>query len=119
MNLSHRADVAELADALGSGLSSRKGVEVQVLSSAPNLSSLSIGMSVSQTGLLTVDEFLKLPEPKEGRLELHHGEVVQIPPPKKGHQRIQNRLQEFAYRSSLLVVIHNFDAVLFGFQTAS
>jgi hypothetical protein len=31
----HRADVAELADALGSGLSSRKGVEVQVLSSAP------------------------------------------------------------------------------------
>src|SRR5262249_37297648 len=38
--LSHRADVAELADALGSGLSSRKGVEVQVLSSAPNPSVL-------------------------------------------------------------------------------
>ena len=35
MRKSHRADVAELADALGSGLSSRKGVEVQVLSSAP------------------------------------------------------------------------------------
>jgi hypothetical protein len=31
----HRADVAELADALDSGSSSRKGVEVQVLSSAP------------------------------------------------------------------------------------
>ena len=30
------ADVAELADALDSGSSSRKGVEVQVLSSAPN-----------------------------------------------------------------------------------
>jgi hypothetical protein len=29
------ADVAELADALDSGSSSRKGVEVQVLSSAP------------------------------------------------------------------------------------
>ena len=36
-----RADVAELADALDSGSSSRKGVEVQVLSSAPhNLSVL-------------------------------------------------------------------------------
>src|SRR5690242_5676904 len=32
------ADVAELADALDSGSSSRKGVEVQVLSSAPNIS---------------------------------------------------------------------------------
>ena len=30
------ADVAELADALDSGSSSRKGVEVQVLSSAPD-----------------------------------------------------------------------------------
>ena len=40
--LSHRADVAELADALGSGLSSRKGVEVQVLSSAPHSSVLPI-----------------------------------------------------------------------------
>ena len=29
------ADMAELADALDSGSSSRKGVEVQVLSSAP------------------------------------------------------------------------------------
>src|SRR5947209_394570 len=37
MMMLHRADVAELADALGSGLSSRKGVEVQVLSSAPTL----------------------------------------------------------------------------------
>ena len=33
--LAHRADVAELADAHGSGPCSRKGVEVQVLSSAP------------------------------------------------------------------------------------
>src|SRR5882672_2696908 len=40
LRLSHRADVAELADALGSGLSSRKGVEVQVLSSAPKPSVL-------------------------------------------------------------------------------
>ena len=33
-HMSNRADVAELADARGSDLSSRKGVEVQVLSSA-------------------------------------------------------------------------------------
>ncbi len=48
-------------------------------------------MSV-HTGLLTVGEFLKLPEPKEGHLELHHGEVVVMPPPKRGHQRIQRRV---------------------------
>jgi Uma2 family endonuclease len=45
-------------------------------------------MDVS-TGLLTVEEFLHLPAPKEGHLELHHGEVVLVPPPKWGHQRIQ------------------------------
>jgi Uma2 family endonuclease len=49
-------------------------------------------MSV-HTGLLTVEEFLKLPEPKEGHIELHHGEVVIMPPPKWGHQRIQRRIQ--------------------------
>ncbi len=51
-----------------------------------------MGMNALQTGLLTVEEFLKLPEPKEGHTELHHGAVVEMPPPKKGHQRIQNRL---------------------------
>ena len=49
-------------------------------------------MSV-HTGLLTVEEFLKLPEPQEGHLELHHGEVVIMPPPKKGHQKLQDRIQ--------------------------
>ena len=34
------ADVAELADALDSGSSARKGVEVQVLSSAPKITKL-------------------------------------------------------------------------------
>ena len=34
ITLSQQAEVAELADALASGASSRKGVEVQVLSSA-------------------------------------------------------------------------------------
>lgn len=46
----------------------------------------------ARTGLLTVDEFLKLPEPKEGHAELHHGELVVMPPPKRGHQRIQRRI---------------------------
>jgi len=44
------------------------------------------------TGLLTVEEFLNLPDPKEGHIELHHGEVVVVPPPKWGHQRLQGRL---------------------------
>lgn len=44
------------------------------------------------TGLLTVEEFLKLSEPREGRIELHRGEVVVVPPPKRGHQRMQNRI---------------------------
>jgi Uma2 family endonuclease len=55
-------------------------------------------MGALQTGLLTVEEFLKLPKPKEGHIELHHGEVVEMPPPKKGHQRIQNRLQGLLQR---------------------
>ena len=46
----------------------------------------------TQAGLLTVEEFLKLPEPKEGHIELHHGEIIIVPPPKRGHQRIQRRI---------------------------
>jgi Uma2 family endonuclease len=49
-------------------------------------------MSV-HTGLMAVEEFLKLPDPKEGHNELHHGVLVVMPPPKKGHQKIQERLQ--------------------------
>lgn len=33
-------------------------------------------MSALQTGLITVAEFLRLPEPPEGHNELHHGELV-------------------------------------------
>jgi Uma2 family endonuclease len=49
-------------------------------------------MSV-QMGLITVEEFLRLAPPKEGHSELHHGEVVLVPPAKEGHQRIQDRIQ--------------------------
>jgi Uma2 family endonuclease len=51
-----------------------------------------------QTGLMTVEEFLKLKDPKEGRYELHHGEVVLVPPPKWGHVRFQRRLQRLLDR---------------------
>jgi len=48
-------------------------------------------MSV-HAALITVEEYLKLPEPKEGHTELHHGEVVIMPPVKRGHQRRQRRI---------------------------
>ncbi len=48
-------------------------------------------MSAS-TGLLTVADYLNVPEPKEGHLELHHGEVVIAPPPKWRHQILQDRI---------------------------
>jgi Uma2 family endonuclease len=44
------------------------------------------------TELLTVADYLKLPEPQEGHLELHHGEAVIVPPPKWRHQILQDRL---------------------------
>jgi len=54
-------------------------------------------MSV-QTGSVTVEEFLKLKDPKEGHYELHHGEVVLVPPPKWGHVRVQQRVQKLLER---------------------
>src|SRR5579872_5435471 len=48
-------------------------------------------MSV-HTGLITVEEYLKLPDPKAGRIELHHGEVIVMPPPKIGHQDRQDQI---------------------------
>jgi Uma2 family endonuclease len=62
-------------------------------------------MSV-HTGLMTVEEFLKLPDPKEGHNELHHGELVVMPPPKKGHQRIQDRLQMLLKRLVREMAVH-------------
>jgi Uma2 family endonuclease len=47
----------------------------------------------TQAGLVTVEEYLKLPEPKGGHYELHHGEVVLVPPPKWEHEEMQDRIQ--------------------------
>ncbi len=42
---------------------------------------------------LSVAEFARLPQPGGGiRLELHHGEVVELPPVKKLHTKLQKRL---------------------------
>jgi Uma2 family endonuclease len=41
---------------------------------------------------MTFEELEQLPESRGFRQELHHGELFEMPPPKRGHQRIQRRL---------------------------
>ncbi len=53
-------------------------------------SQIQYGVSALETHLLTVEEFLTHSGPKEGHLELHHREVVVVPPPKKLYQKIQD-----------------------------
>jgi Uma2 family endonuclease len=49
-------------------------------------------MAVTGT-LLSVAEFARLPQPAGGgRQELHHGELVELPPVKKLHTKLQRRL---------------------------
>jgi Uma2 family endonuclease len=48
-------------------------------------------MSVA-SGVVTVEEFARLPAPRAGHYELHHGEVILVTAPKWGHQRIQDRV---------------------------
>jgi Uma2 family endonuclease len=44
-------------------------------------------------GLVTVAEFERMQDPKDGsRLELHHGEVVTVPPPKSDYAELQDRM---------------------------
>lgn len=42
---------------------------------------------------MTFAEFERLPDPKDGRYELHHGEVVTVPFPKHKHYLTQRRLR--------------------------
>ena len=42
--------------------------------------------------MLTVEQFASIPNPPGGRYELHHGELVFVPPPDIPHGRIQDRL---------------------------
>jgi Uma2 family endonuclease len=47
------------------------------------------------TGLVTVEDFAKLPKPTDGTyLELHHGEVTHLTFPKPEHRDIQHRLYD-------------------------
>jgi Uma2 family endonuclease len=46
----------------------------------------------TQAGLMTVEEYLKLPDPPGGYYELRHGEAVLVTYPKSGHQRRQKRI---------------------------
>jgi hypothetical protein len=43
---------------------------------------------------MTFAEFLVLPDPPAGHYELHHGEVVLMPPRKRLHVKIQQALLE-------------------------
>jgi Uma2 family endonuclease len=47
----------------------------------------------ASTGLMTVEEFLRLPESGPFYYELRHGELVQVTRPKLQHSIIQQRLQ--------------------------
>ncbi len=49
-------------------------------------------MATAATALVTFAEFEKLPDPLGFRLELHNGEVVNVPPPKHGHSFIAHNL---------------------------
>ena len=49
-------------------------------------------MASTTTHLTTFAEFEKLPDPPGGKYELHHGELVFVAPPKRGHNQIQLRL---------------------------
>jgi len=49
-------------------------------------------MASTSTRLMTFAEFEQLPDPKCGHYELHHGELVEVAPPKHKHFKIQRRL---------------------------
>jgi Uma2 family endonuclease len=48
----------------------------------------------TSTGLISFQAFLEMPDPTEGRLELHHGEVVKVPPVKFQHTRIRKNVEK-------------------------
>src|SRR5258708_9318720 len=49
-------------------------------------------MAQTETSLLTVEEFAKIPDPRGGRYELHHGECVLVPLPVIEHAYIGRQL---------------------------
>jgi len=57
-------------------------------------------MRSNQTALLTVEEFVKIPDPPGGRYELHHGELALVPPPIFKHSLTQKQLVRVLERIS-------------------
>ncbi|MDZ4800777.1 MAG: Uma2 family endonuclease [Bryobacteraceae bacterium] len=57
-------------------------------------------MSSTVAGLLTFEEFERLPDPPNGgRYELLEGELSLVPPPKKGHKNIEMNLERWLVRN--------------------
>jgi len=52
------------------------------------------------TRLMTFEEFELLPDLREGRYELRHGELVTVPPPKGDHFLIQQMLRDLLDRAA-------------------
>lgn len=50
-------------------------------------------MSTTPTRLMTFEEFEQVPDPKGGRYELHHGELVEVAYPEHLHVRAQRQLR--------------------------
>jgi Uma2 family endonuclease len=50
-------------------------------------------MASTTTRLMSFEEFEKLPDSRDVRQELHHGELIEVPPPKQGHKLIERRLR--------------------------
>jgi len=70
-------------------------------------------MSSTETGLMTIEEFLTKPDPPEGHYELHHGQLILMPPRKKLHVKIQQALLDLL---SPLVHGHGFITNEFPFR---
>jgi Uma2 family endonuclease len=57
-------------------------------------------VATTPTRVMTFAAFEQLPNPKEGRYELAHGELVSVPPPKWKHFAIQSRLRRLLESAS-------------------
>ena len=58
-------------------------------------------MATTTTKLMTFAEFEQLPNPREGfRLELRHGELFQVAPPKLDHSRVQWQIRRLLERAA-------------------
>lgn len=51
-------------------------------------------MAATTTGLMTFADLERIPDDPQFRYELHHGELIKVPPPKHRHYQIQQRLRD-------------------------